>query len=293
LFLNKLNLKIYNNFKYKHKKKIKYKYFLNLVKKLNTSYLYQLYKKNSYNNTTFNYTNKTVSNLIPLTNRIIQKTLYTYFFNIRKINYINKIKLNIYFRDFNKKPYWKFREARLVNWNLYKNNKINKRKYSNFLLPKLKKQNNNVPYIIISLLSNIYIPQLQLERINNNFLKNFILYKDNIKLIIFKQPYYLNRFINWNLLKFKENLIDKKIKKSSYINFKKKIMPWLEKKKKNPTYLIFKKSNISKFFSSYLFIDHSINAGFIYKNLSLNYIPFNQFSKLNYVLKLNTYRYQP
>lgn len=48
---------------------------------------------------------KTTKQLVPLTKKSLEKSIFSFYFNLYKLKTIKTYKLKIYYRDYNKKPY--------------------------------------------------------------------------------------------------------------------------------------------------------------------------------------------
>lgn len=235
---------------------------------------------------------KNLDMLTPLTFKRLERANYDSFFSSYRFKSNQSTNFNLYFRDYNRKPYWKLRESRLVSWSLASNNKINKRKYVNFA--NLKKVNKPaLQSVLLNVSTRVCIPQTQLTIARKNMLFSAIITRETAKYMIFKTPTLFANYINWVLLDFKEHLLDNKISRWSYINFKKVLMPWLQKKKTKVTPYISQKSNNLDSFPSTFYLDAGTSSGFFFKDINLHSIPFSNSFYENFLFKLNIYRYQP
>lgn len=238
---------------------------------------------------------KTTKQLVPLTKKSLEKSIFSFYFNLYKLKTIKTYKLKIYYRDYNKKPYWKLRESRLTLWNYFKRSTLNKRKYVNFNTTFLKKQYISVFFfnIYLKTLSALYIPQISLDRIKPHIISYFLILNPLKKKLIFKLPLFFSNYINWDLLVKKELKFNKKIGKYFYKKYLQKIKPWLQKSKSKTINYLFKKSIYKNQSKTYSYFDISTNTGLLFFTDMLTHIPYNRNIINNYLVKLNTYRYQP
>lgn len=149
----------------------------------------------------------------------------SFYLNTRERQLIAHVK------NYDNKPYWALRAARIVHWQLFTNKTLREQRYKGFLKNFLKKYNKmSKPYIfVINNLISHKISWTKLKQINSLFKNSLVQFYDKN---IFQIPTFFSKFINWGFFKIKNKINNKKIGKWSYLKFKKFSLPWLQKKKK-------------------------------------------------------------
>ena len=235
----------------------------------------------------------TISTLTPLTGKLVELSIVEYFYKIAKPLHNTHRSFSINFRDYNRKPYWKLRKARLVHWDLETSNTINKRRYTNYLATSFSKDQNTLFSSSFLHMASVNLPHTQFQKINKSLTKHFWISNISPRYSIFKLPIFLTNYLNWNLYNKKEALIGKKLGKWAYLNFKRFVSPWLDKKKKKIPYFLNSRSVKYDFFKKYSYFDSNVSVGLLFKETGDEKNPLSRIVNNNFLLKLNVFRYQP
>ena len=246
-------------------------------------------------------------NKVPLTDRVIQNSYLDFFYKNNKngcdinYNYSHFLTLKgfedesvqdltIFLRNYNQKPYWKLRLARIIHWNFfYKQKSIREQRYKTFLPTFLKKQNRftNINIYLLAFFTNMQVSWTRIQLITS-FLKKIMVIKASNS--IFFLPRTFSGVINWKFLKKKSFRLRKKIGRWSYLNYKRWQFPWLQKKKTFPNCIKHLKPifNILKNLTHY---DPITGYLLFFHKLQKYQLSFTESLKTNALTKIHMYRY--
>lgn len=250
---------------------------------------------------------KILTQRITLTKRVVEDSNLHYFFKFNK-NYENhyqdliksansntsKFSINedftLFLRNFHKKPYNKLRLARLVHWGFFFKKTIKKQKYKKFINPYIKKSHTKYldQLFIFCYFLNCKISPTRLNRITKQ-LTSLVTTQLSAKII--SLPIISNQYISWSFFKKKNSKLKHKLGKWSFLNFKKFLYPWLQKKKNFPKIVEHIQPKFL-YLSQLMQLDPSTNYLYLTKKLNKFFTPISENLKLNFYLKLHMFRYK-
>lgn len=236
---------------------------------------------------------------VPLTNLAINDSALEYNYKLNKKNKRNKTvlkkhnlkkKLVLYMRNYHQKPYWKLRQARRTHWNLFFNKSIRSQRYKQFINTYLKKyyKSSYERIHLINLFTKLQISWKRLQSTPDIYKSNLI---ECFKQPIILLPLFHVNFFQWKSLKKRNFKLRKKIGKWSFLNFKKSVFPWLQKRKNFPKQIHHIQPNIKllKYTSQFDIMTSSLC---LLKPLDSIMLDIINHCKTNSLIKLHMYRYK-
>ena len=292
------------SFKKKLKKKVRFSRILKKlrkVKKHKIKYITKSFFSYSVSSKILSGKRKVLLERMFITQRTINENFLQMHYKLNKYTKFDQIKKFStkttensfigYLRNYDDKPYWALRTARIAHWSLFTNKTLREQRYQSFLKLFLRKYSSLAkPYIfIIASLTFRTVSWTRLRSLNNSFKNSLVVHITKNFLQI---PIFFSKFINWSLFKKKNKKLKKIIGKWSYLKFKKFSLPWLQKKKNFPKIVKHICPQLSYFkLSSY----YDPLTGYVYDNnlFEKKNLHVWDFSKINYLVKLHVYRYNP
>lgn len=192
-------------------------------------------------------------------------------------------------RNYQRKPYWKLRTARITHWSLFFKKTIRQTRYKSFIVRYIK--HLGIYKLNVSNLLNYFTYyKVSWTRVSllNNVLQEALVWK--LSDDIFSLPLLGKKIIKWKFFKKKNFRHIKKMGKWSYLGFKRFTCPWLQKKKKFPKLLkhlqprvtLFKQLTQFDIFTNYIF--------FFKKKVNFSLPVIDEF-KNNFFIKSHMFRY--
>ena len=248
-----------------------------------------------------------ITQRITLTRRLVEDSNLYYFFKFNK-NYENhyqdlakpsnlstsKFSMNedftLFLRNFHKKPYNKLRLARLVHWGFFFKKTIKKQKYKKFINSYIKKSHIKLAdqLFIFCYFLNFKISPTRLNNVVKQ-LKNLVTTQLSSKVI--SLPLVSNRYISWNFFKKKSSKIKNKLGRWSFLNFKKFLYPWLQKKKNFPK-IVEHLQPKTLYLSNLMQLEPSTNYLYLTNKVNKFFTPISEHLKINFYIKLHMFRYK-
>jgi len=316
------NLSIYKMYKKHWKKRIfwkskkrkhrkKYKMFKIKIKSNKISYLINFFKYTPVSDITTNILSYSTLTLKSVTNNYLKifykdnKNYYSLRYLVKKFkrNFFLKKSMfrdiffnfhkedtKIYLRNYDKKPYWKLRKSRILHWGFFYKNTLRKRRYKTFLSNFLKKKKQEV-FIITQIISIYCDLRLSFKGFLEipSILKNALIGTNNL---IFMLPKFLKKK-KWKIKLHRSIKLWKKVKKWSFLRFKRSLYPWLTNKLKFPKFLKQKISKRSLVASPQVYYDPFTRSFFFLSSYTEFYqTQYSVFENRVFLLKLHMFRYR-
>lgn len=277
--------------------------FLGNVKKINKYKNLLRFSSLNYNFKSKNYKSSNLLKKIFLSERVIFQTNLEFFYKLHtNLNSINKAvelgllienrvnnKFKIYLRDFHQKPYWKTRLARILHWKLFSLKTIRKQRYKGFF-DKFIKKYTKISYNYLFFFNFFSKTAISWSRLSDleSFIKCIIVESSGSLL---KLPFFFSNFFSWHILLRKNFIINTKISKWMYLNFKRSQLPWLQSKKNSPKIINHIQPNayILQSMSNWDLVTNTI---LLNKKIKLFTFPVKDSFKVNWQIKLHLYRYK-
>jgi hypothetical protein len=196
----------------------------------------------------------------------------------------------IFLRNYHKQPYWKFRLARILHWKMFTRKTLRKQRYKSFSESFIKKYHkiSDTQLMLINFFTKFSMSWTRTKRLYK-FLKQLITYMPTNNLVFL--PMFYSNVINWNFFSKRAFVSKKIVSRWSYLNYKRAVCPWLQRKKNFPKRIKHLLPNFV-FFKSITQYDPTTNYLFITKKLVNYSLPFTEQFKINYLTKLHMYRYK-